>query len=154
MIKKHPWIRTVYLYLFSLVGLVLMVIGSVWLLNLGLKIVIFTQADRPESIQPAPPYPPYGIYEARPIKAPALSQESESSVKEEKLSVEEKEAVRRWKIDYEEWQTSQSKINYLRSRRERDAASALAFILVGLPLYFYHWTMIKREKKHEYDVKA
>lgn len=154
MVKKHPWIRTVYLYLFSLVGLVLMVIGSVWLLNLGLKIVIFTQADRPESIQPAPPYPPYSMYESRPMKALPLMDTSESSVKEEKLSVEEKEAVARWKIDYKQWETSQSKINYLRSRRERDAASALAFILVGLPLYFYHWTMIKREKKHEYEGSA
>ena len=154
MIKKHPWIRTVYLYLFSLVGLTLMIIGLVWLLNLGLKIFIFTEADKPESMQPMPPYPPYGAYESRPVKVPLISEGSQSSVKEEKLSVEEKDAIVRWKVDYEQWQASQSKINYLRSRRERDAADALAFILVGLPLYLYHWTMIKREKKQEYESNA
>lgn len=154
MIKKHPWIRTVYLYLFSLVGLTLVIIGFVWLLNLGLKIFIFTEADKPESMQPMPPYPPYGAYDTRPMKAPLVSGINELAVKEEKISVEEKEAIARWKADYEQWQTSQSKINYLRSRRERDAADAFAFILVGLPLYLYHWAMIKREKKQEYESNA
>ena len=39
-------IRKIYLYLFSLIGLVLVVIGCVQLVNLGLKAYIFTAADQ------------------------------------------------------------------------------------------------------------
>ena len=38
-------IRLVYLYLFSFVGLLVVVIGSVRLLELGLKVVVFKGAD-------------------------------------------------------------------------------------------------------------
>ena len=39
-------IRKIYLYLFSLIGLVLVVIGCVQLVNLGLKAYVFTAADQ------------------------------------------------------------------------------------------------------------
>jgi disulfide bond formation protein DsbB len=32
------------------------------------------------------------------------------------------------------------------SQRQRDAASALAMLIVGVPLYAYHWRVIKREQ--------
>ncbi|MEK7091320.1 MAG: hypothetical protein AAB887_02325 [Patescibacteria group bacterium] len=38
-------IRLIYLYLFSFVGLLVVVIGSVRLLELGLKVVVFKGAD-------------------------------------------------------------------------------------------------------------
>lgn len=36
-----------------------------------------------------------------------------------------------------------------RSNRQREAAESIAFILVGVPLYFYHWRVIKRDKELE-----
>jgi len=39
-------IRTLYLYLFSFVGLLILIIGSIQLIDLGLKVFIFTDADR------------------------------------------------------------------------------------------------------------
>jgi hypothetical protein len=34
-----------------------------------------------------------------------------------------------------------------KSQREQTAASALAMIIVGVPLYLYHWRVIKRDKE-------
>ena len=43
--NKYPLIRKIYLYLFALIGLVLITIGCVRLVGLGLKTYIFTKAD-------------------------------------------------------------------------------------------------------------
>ncbi|MBI5019261.1 hypothetical protein HZB58_03235 [Candidatus Gottesmanbacteria bacterium] len=41
-------VRLIYLYLFSFVGLLTVVIGSVRLVDLGLKVFVFPDADRYE----------------------------------------------------------------------------------------------------------
>lgn len=33
-----------------------------------------------------------------------------------------------------------------RSQRQRESANALAMLIIGLPLYAYHWRVIKKEK--------
>ena len=43
---RNPIIRTIYLYLFSLVGLGMLVVGSAMIINLALKTWIFTKADQ------------------------------------------------------------------------------------------------------------
>jgi len=43
--SKTNLIRTIYLYLFSLVGLVLVIIAGVRFIDMGLKAWVFTQAD-------------------------------------------------------------------------------------------------------------
>lgn len=113
---KHSWIRTVYLYLFAMLGLVLMVIGAVRLINLGLKVYIFTEAEK-EEYRYALPMP---VVEELPAEKEATTD-----------------------------QTDKPKIpeDFLKSSRQREAADALSFLIVGLPLYLYHWMVIKRAKK-------
>ncbi|MDP3710611.1 MAG: hypothetical protein Q8R29_02690 [bacterium] len=113
---KYSWIRTVYLYLFALLGLVLMVIGTVRLINLGLKVYIFTEAEKEE----------YRYAFQTPV------------FPEEKGATSTREAV-----------VSEPKIseNFLKPRRQREAAGALSFLIVGLPLYLYHWMVIKKDRK-------
>lgn len=145
--QKNLWIRTIYLYLFSLLGLVLIVIGTVRLFDLGLKILIFKHADEAETLRQISPSPPQRFVESMPD-----SKEPSNEVKlsdTEKVTSDEKAALERWAIEYDNWQEEQSKIDYVRSRREREASSALAFIIVGLPLYLYHWRVIKRDKREE-----
>lgn len=52
-------LRLLYLYLFSFVGLIIVVIGTVQILNLGLKSFVFTKADSyvfyPMNIPPTDP---------------------------------------------------------------------------------------------------
>ncbi len=148
LFQKHSLIRTIYLYLFALIGLVLMVIGAVRLLDLGLKIFIFREADKPESVRSAPPYPPYGVLEPVSVqKEKGLGSVKITEKKE--ISSEEKDALSRWLVEYQSWQESQKNIDYLRASREREASNSLAFIIIGLPLYLYHWFVITRERKRE-----
>ncbi len=45
-------IRLIYLYLFSFVGLLVVVVGSIRLLELGLKVIVFKGADTYEYVTP------------------------------------------------------------------------------------------------------
>ena len=146
---KHSLIRTVYLYLFALVGLALVVIGAVRLLDLGMKIYIFKEADKPESMRSTPPYPPFGILEPQPVKRDQGIGQIRISEKTEKLTPDEKAALDQWLVEYQAWQEAQKNIDYLRASREREASNSLAFMIIGLPLYLYHWAVIGRERKRE-----
>jgi hypothetical protein len=115
--NKHPLIRKIYLYLFSLIGLVLVVIGCVKLVNLGLKAYVFTKADQIYQYPMMAPVAPDG-------KTPAIAQPSQS--------------------DVDAYQNKQ-----VASQRERDAADSLAMIIVGIPLYLYHWGVIKKDKEND-----
>jgi hypothetical protein len=149
--EKHPLVRTIYLYLFALVGLALIIIGSVRLLDLGLKVFIFKEADKPESVRPQSPYPPFGVLEPEPARKEKGLGEVKITEKKE-IASEEKAALERWLIEYQSWQEEQKNIDYLRARREREASNSLAFIIIGLPLYLYHWMMIKRDRRENQAV--
>ena len=116
--NKHPLIRKIYLYIFTLVGLTLISIGSVRLVGLALKTYIFTKAD---------------IYYEYPAVRPLSVPEGKSE-----------EIPQPTKREIEDYQDKQRT-----SQRQRDAAESLAMLIVGLPLYFYHWSVIKKDKKEE-----
>jgi len=137
--KKHSLVRTIYLYLFAMIGLVLMTIGSVNFVNMGLKAFIFTKAEEQEKINyERPPSVPYPI-----------SNNIEDIKEKEELSAEEKALIGQWLEDYKAWQERDQEISYVTVRRHRDASTNLALILIGLPLYLYHWGIIKRETKEK-----
>lgn len=112
--NKYPWIRRVYLYLFTFVGLLLITIGCVRLVSLALKTYIFKQAD---------------IYYTYP-EAKRITPEAGTSTEPTKEEITEFEEKQR------------------KSNRQREAAESIAFILVGVPLYFYHWRVIQKEKEN------
>ncbi|MEK7651015.1 MAG: hypothetical protein AAB377_00630 [Patescibacteria group bacterium] len=121
--ERKELIRTIYLYLFSLVGLVIVVIGLVNLVDLGLKAFVFKNADQPINY-PSYPYPTK-------VMAPngqesAMTPEEEAKYKAEQMEAEKKQR---------------------QSERERSASQALAMIIIGAPLFIYHWRMIQSEKK-------
>ena len=107
------------MYLFAFLGLVLITIGCVRLVGLALKTYIFKEAD---------------IYYNYPIEKPVPALEAGTSTVARESSEEEIKT-------FEEKQR--------RSNRQREAAESIAFILVGVPLYFYHWRVIKRDKQQE-----
>jgi hypothetical protein len=53
--EKRELLKLIYLYLFSAIGLILLVIGSVRLLDLGLRTFVFKEAD--VYYVPTPLYP-------------------------------------------------------------------------------------------------
>ena len=123
--ERKEFIRTIYLYLFSLVGLVLVVIGLVNLVDLGLKTYLFTNADQ------MIPYPQYPAA-AKPASS-STSDQNQQPTPEELAQYEEKQA---------EAQRAQQE-----SQKAQTASNAIAMILVGAPLFLYHWKTIQKDKR-------
>ena len=144
-------VRTLYLYLFSFIGLIVTVVGAIGLLNLGLKVFVFTQADKdmysgyqscaPEAINKFP----------SPAVQPATTTATSSQVC---LTAQEKADMDQWIASYKDLQEQNKNVDPLTARRQRDLATNLAMIIIGLPLYIFHWATIKRELKNEKEGKA
>lgn len=147
---KNPLVRAIYLYLFAIIGLVLVSIGAVRLVNLGLKMFIFTEVDRQID---------YGLRPSLPVIAvkPGGQEVTEEDLilaiqkcqEKCELTEDQKTQLSSWLADYEKWQEGEGRleIDYGSQQRQREASSAIAFMVVGLPLYLYHWGIIKRETK-------
>jgi hypothetical protein len=141
--NKHSLIRTVYLYLFSLVGLALLIIGAVGILDMSLRAFIFTQADRQERIfnkQLPSPFLEFNKIANVDEKGQLAKKEGEIT-----LTKGEKKIIDSWIEDYKKWQKEREEFDPVAARREREAATDLSLILIGLPLYLYHWRLIKKE---------
>ena len=100
-------IRLLYLYLFSFVGLLITIIGSIQLVDLGIRTYVFRVSEY--------------TYYAEPTvdgKQTISSEEAELRNKKEQVN-----------------------------QRKRQVSNSIAMILVGLPVYWYHWKTIKKEQK-------
>lgn len=104
-------IRLLYLYLFSFIGLLVAVIGSIRIVDLGLKVLVFRGADE---------YMSYSM--PMPEKMPGEPAMSETQ----------------WKMEQRREITRQ---------RQREFSGAIAMVIVGLPLYLYHWKQIQKKKE-------
>lgn len=133
---RRPWIRTVYLYLLAMLGLVLLTIGGIRLLDMGLKAFVFTQAEQEERF----------MYQQPPMPVALERVERIGRGEEAELTPEERALVRQWVEDYRSWKERSERVDVIVARRQRTASSSLAMILVGLPLYLYHWGVIRKEK--------
>lgn len=116
---KNFSLRLLYLYLFSFVGLIIAVIGVIRLIDLGMKVYIFNGADQ------------YAYYDTRPVKEPGVAQVSDDVQKQ---------------IDEENRQRQQEDN---KRNRQREFSGAVSMIVVGVPLYLYHWRTIQKENKAE-----
>jgi len=134
--EKHSLIRTIYLYAFSLLGLILLVISGVRFLDMGLRAFVFTQADEQERINYLKP----PIY----LSVERLKELKEGEIK---LSEEEKTQISRLLRDYQTWEEQRALVDPITARRHREASLNLAMILIGFPLYLYHWNIIKKETR-------
>ena len=138
-IEKYNLIRSIYLYVATLIGLVILIIGAGRFIDMGLRTYIFTKADENIENYFMPAYSP--VVE----KFESVDKFATASVT---LTVEEKEAMNMWLNDYKAWKKS-PKVDYVTQQRHRDAAVNLSLILIGLPLYLYHWLVIRKESKRK-----
>lgn len=144
--KKDSLIRTIYLYIFTLLGLALLVVGGVILLDLGLKAFVFKKADVDSFSQPPRTI---SLYPGKTIEEEDFISAVEKCEEKCELTEEQKEQIDNWLADYKFWKEQQSKISYTTQRRHRQASQALALLIIGLPLYLFHWGVIKKEIKKE-----
>lgn len=105
-------LRLLYLYLFAFVGLMIVVFGSIQLVNLGIKTFVFPEADN---------YWRYDYPQQMDEKGELVP------VDEGKIELQQKEEQKR--------------------QRQRELANSVAMLVVGTPLYLYHWKTIQREAK-------
>jgi len=132
--SKKSTIRTVYLYLFSAIGLILLIIGVVRFIDMGLKATVFTQAESVARLQQNQLSSP---------RVPTINIERYEDSDE--VTEEELESLRRMIEDYESQREEWEGVDRYTARRQEEASINLAFILVGLPLYLYHWKAIKKD---------
>lgn len=102
-------LRLLYLYLFSFVGLLITVIGSIQIVDLTLKTYVFKVSEYPYYPETVP------VEGGKPVISP-----------EESRKRSEEEAA---------------------NQRKRQLSNSLAMIVIGTPLYLYHWKTIKKENK-------
>jgi len=138
---RYPLIRKIYLYLFALIGLILMVIAGVQLADLGLKVYVFKQIERQETYYQK--MPPCGTIAAKKL---AVLSTATSAVQ---LTEDERIQIKSWLESYKTWQEEQKSYDPIAASRQRTASTAIAMLIVGLPLYFYHWRVIKKETKEQ-----
>ncbi len=131
--NRNRTVRTVYLYVATLVGLGLLISGGVQAFELLLKATVLTQADAEDQLYARQPPAPYMLDSVRDLEA------------SNELTPDQMALVAQWLDDYQRWTEQQAKLDVTAARRDRQAATALALILVGLPVYLYHWLTIRRE---------
>lgn len=136
---KIGMVKVLYLYLATLLGLLLLAIGSINLLSLGLRTYVFTQADR-EYISNFRELPVAPVE-----RMEQLSTDADSGAE---LTDAERHLLRQAIMRYKEQQKEQESVDPLTARRHRELSTSLSMILVGLPLYLYHWGLIRKDKKH------
>lgn len=120
-------VRKIYLYLVSFVGLILIVMGAVGLINLGIRLIFF-------------PY--QAMYGYAPPPEPSVLREIDLSKEKVELTPEQIQALDQWQKDYQTWQE-----NMGRSYLIEPLPHNLSLLIVGLPLYLFHWNIIKKEEK-------
>jgi hypothetical protein len=133
--ERDSIIRTIYLYTFSLLGLVLVIIGGTQFLDLALKASVFKKADDEQRIF------------ARQLPAPAIRPDMERWATDSTFTDAQRAAIREWLAEYESWRTTSAKLDPVTAQRQRTASTSLSLILVGLPLYFFHWRLIRKSSR-------
>ena len=142
---KHSLVRTIYLYLFAIVGLVLLTIAGVSFMNMALKAYVFTKADEQMRIEyKQPPFGPVAVE-----KLNRISQDAQSKQVQITLTEAEVQQIDQWLADYKNYQEGRAKIDPVTTDRQRTASINLAMIIIGLPLYLYHCGIIRRETRKQ-----
>lgn len=115
------WIRRVYLYLVSLISLIIIVVGCINLINLGLKQWVFTKADQNYYAMPVTGVDCAVLTAAEKIKYPECA-DPNFTAKEEQRQKDSRTA-----------------------QKQQEAANAIAMIVVGSPVFYFHFRLAKKD---------
>ncbi len=153
---KNNVIRSLYLYIFALTGLAMTVIGCAIMINIVLKQYVFTYSDQSRRITPSyyidKPTMEFNSNEIDVDTATKLAENGEYiGLTEDQIS-----SLNQWIVDYEEYRVqrkeieeARSNIDYLKESRQESMSVSLSIILVGLPLFIIHWSLIVKDRKRE-----
>lgn len=118
---KPSLIKSIYFYTVSLIALMMISFSTADLVNLGLKTWVFTKADQAD-------------YYLQPCAVPVPTPSPDFNRADYMKNCEDN--------------NRQQKENYI-VQKQRDAVRDLAFLVVGIPLFAYHWKTIRKESRNE-----
>lgn len=131
-------IRPIYFYAASLAALLMIVISSGLLINIGLKAWIIPEAEDTYSKELRGTIDvPISLSETAAVQSLV---DCGSSCGLAQTTVDN---ANNWLADYQAWQDTS--LNGL----QRDAAAALPYLIFGIPLFWYHWSVARRESKEK-----
>ncbi len=134
MQSKTKIIRTIYLYVVALISLIFLAVGIGNLVNTTLKAYIFKGAEKRDySMCNNQPY--FSTIDAQGLK------NSNATTPEQKTQIDS------LLNDYENWQKQNTGEECYKSERQKRMVDSSTMILIALPIYLFHWAMIKKEKK-------
>lgn len=134
---KRNLIRQIYLYAVSIISLFIVVFSASQMVNIGLKTWVFTQADKPYNSCDDSNYYPYAA-PAKPVAAPdgtATPQMTDAERAVQKVRCEQAA------------QDQQS------AQKQRDLVSALSMLIVGIPVFWFHFRIVQREREEDKENK-
>lgn len=133
MTEKTKTIRTIYLYIVSLLSLLFLCIGIGNLINITLKSYFFPEAEKRDYYMCS-----QSLYYP--------STEIEKLKELEPENQEQKQKIDEIISEYENWKAENTGDNCYASERQKRMVDSLTMILISLPLYLFHWNLIKKEK--------
>lgn len=116
-------IKNIYLYLVSFVALMMVVFSFGDIINIVLRTYIFTKADQNMYYGPVAPCP---------AELPA-----------------EPTGTAKVKADYpclSQAEQEKQNANNISAQRQRDLVRDISFLIVGIPLFAYHWRIVRRKE--------
>lgn len=114
-------LKMIYLYILSFVGIIITVVASIGIVDMVLKNYIL-------SVEPSPYY-----YDMCSMEKPGtIDEKMESPTKEERAACIEEQSLK----------AKQEQSNQMK----RDLSGQIAGLLIGIPLWLYHWGLIRKEK--------
>lgn len=111
-------IKKIYLYLVSTIALVIAVVGAIMLVNMALKAWVFTKADNNYYTPPCTVM----VKSSDGAMTPTAECDEKAQALQQKQDAENRAA-----------------------QKQRDAAQALAYILVATPVWYFHWRLARKE---------
>ena len=133
-------IARIYFYVVSLIGLMMIVIPTANLIQLGLKTWVFKNADANMQGVAMMPYAIVEKYPPSPTDAAEISRDKCNLTDAQKAGLDE------WIKDYKAWEEKQGKIDYALAERERSAVTNIGFLAVGIPLFIIHFRILRKER--------
>ena len=118
----------------------MMVVAGGFLINLALKTWVFPSAGQADKVLESGIAPvAYGI-EGESV-ASLVTCGAKCGLTQETVDL-----AGRWTTDYDSWQKEISRTS---NNTQRQAASAIPFVLIGIPLFWYHWRLVRRESQEK-----
>ena len=138
--QERSVIRPTYFYFVALAALIMMVVAGGFLINLGLKTWVFPSAGEADKLQTSSVMPVTATPEGEAVKS-IVSCGSACGLDQETIDL-----AGRWQTDYDAWNTAISK-NV--DNTQRQAATSIPFVLVGIPLFWYHGSVVRKESREK-----